>query len=143
MKVKQISVFVENKSGRLCEVTKALSKQSINIRALCIADTSDFGILRLIVNDPAKAVRVLKEEGFTVATTDIVAAEVPDIPGGLAGVLEILGGRGINIEYMYAFVGKEKDNAVVVLKMEEIEEAIAVLQEAKVKLLRESELYKF
>lgn len=143
MKVKQISIFVENKSGRLCEVTKALSGQGINIRALSIADTSDFGILRLIVNDPGKAVRVLKEQGFTVTTTDIIAAEVPDSPGGLAGVLELLDKDGINIEYMYAFVGKEKDNAVVVLKMEEIDKAIQVLQGAKVKLLRESELYKF
>jgi len=143
MKVKQISIFVENKSGRLSEVTKTLAGQAINIRALSIADTSDFGILRLIVNDPIKAFRVLKEAGFTVTATDVIAVEVLDSPGGLAGVLDLLRTKEINIEYMYAFVGKSKDNAIVVFKTEEIDKAISVFEEAKIKLLCESELYKF
>src|SRR3974377_1387822 len=105
MKVKQISVFLENKSGRLAGVTKALGDNNINIRALSIADTTDFGILRLIVSDPEKAVNILKAEDFTVSETSIIAVQIPDNPGGLAGILQILDGSKINIEYMYAFVG--------------------------------------
>ena len=102
MKVKQISVFLENKSGRLAEVTRTLGKHDINIRALSIADTTDFGILRLIVNKPADANRILREEGFMVSETEVIAVDVPDRPGGLADVLEMLGKVGVNIEYLYA-----------------------------------------
>lgn len=143
MKVKQISLFLENKSGRLSEVARVLGKHEINIRALSIADTTDFGILRLIVNDPDKASTVLKEAGFTVSETEIIAVEVPDKPGGLAGVLKILEEMKINIEYMYAFVGKSLGNAVVVFRVEEIDRAVELLKESEVRLLSGAEVYQF
>src|ERR1700692_1480294 len=104
MKVEKISIFIENKSGRLAEVTGILGNAGVNIRALSLADTSDFGILRLIVNDRDKAMTVLKEYDFTVSRTEVVAVEVPDRPGGLAGILQSLDNEKINVEYMYAFV---------------------------------------
>ena len=104
MKVEQISIFLENKAGRLAEVTRILGKGGINIRALSLADTSDFGILRLIVNDHEKAKQILKDNGFTVGRTEVIAVEVEDRPGGLNSILEILFKANINVEYMYAFV---------------------------------------
>jgi len=104
MKVEQISIFLENKSGRLAEVTDILSRAGVNIRALSLADTADFGILRLIVNQGDLAKQVMKEHGFTVGKTEVVALEVPDRPGGLGEILKILHESGINVEYMYAFV---------------------------------------
>src|SRR5512136_1876896 len=101
---KQISVFLENKSGRLAEVTRVLGDAGINIRALSLADTSDFGILRLIVNNCEKAREELKQRGFTVSKREVVAVEVPDRPGGLSQILQILDGAAINVDYMYAFV---------------------------------------
>ncbi|MBW2506652.1 MAG: ACT domain-containing protein, partial [Deltaproteobacteria bacterium] len=106
MKVDQIAVFLENKSGRLAAITRALSDSNINIRALSVADTADFGILRLIVDDTDKATEVLKDEGFTVGRAVVIAVEVADRPGGLAKVLAVLNEAGINVEYMYAFVEK-------------------------------------
>ena len=143
MKVKQISVFLENKSGRLARVTRALGDHGINIRALSIADTTDFGILRLIVNDPAQALAVLKDEGFTISPTEVIAVQVPDRPGGLAEILAVLEGAGVNIEYMYAFVGKTLDDAVVVFRVEEIDRAIALLRQNGVTLLRGEQVYRF
>src|SRR6266581_5489302 len=99
MKVEQISVFIENKSGRLAEIARLLGEAGINIRALSLADTTDFGILRLIVNDAEKAKAVLKERGFTVSKTEVVAVEIPDRPGGLADLLQVLDEGGINVEY--------------------------------------------
>lgn len=141
MKVKQISIFLENKSGRLATVTKVLGKNNINIRALSIADTTDFGILRLIVNDPDKACKVLKENEFTVSETEIIAVQVPDNPGGLAKILETLDNRKINIEYMYAFVGKSGENAIVVFRVEDIDRAIILLQESGIQLMSGKEIY--
>ncbi len=129
MWVKQISVFLENKSGRLAAVTRILGQNEINIRALSIADTSDFGILRLIVNDPPRAYKVLKEAGFTVSKTDVIAVEVPDTPGGLADVLDILDKGGANIEYLYAFVSRSSGNALVLMKVEDLERAAKALSE--------------
>ncbi|MGE5529188.1 MAG: ACT domain-containing protein [Patescibacteria group bacterium] len=143
MKVKQISVFLENKSGRLAKVSRTLGDRRINIRALSIADTTDFGILRLIASDPEQALSALKEEGFTVSATEVIAVQVPDRPGGLADILGILEGAGINIEYMYAFVGKTLDDAVVVFRVEEIDRAIALLGEKGVTLLRGDQVYRF
>ncbi|HOV42587.1 MAG TPA: ACT domain-containing protein, partial [Syntrophothermus lipocalidus] len=117
--VKQISVFLENKAGRLASVTRVLGDAGINIRALSIADTSDFGVLRLIVNDPDKAYRILKEAGFTVSQTDVVAVSVPDRPGGLAEILEVMAEADINIEYLYAFIGTTARNALVIFKVED------------------------
>lgn len=141
MKVKQISVFLENKSGRLAEVTRVLGDNSINIRALSIADTTDFGILRLIVNKPEEANEVLKQEGFMVSETEVIAVEVPDYPGGLAGVLLDLGEAGINIEYLYAFIGRSAGNALVVFRVEDCESAIRALNSKNIRVLGGEEVY--
>jgi hypothetical protein len=143
MKVKQISIFLENKSGRLAHVTQVLGEHQINIRALSIADTTDFGILRLIVNDPEKAVKVLKAEDYTVSETEIIAVQVPDKPGGLAGILKTLDEMKINIEYMYAFVGNSGQDAVVVFRVESIDRAIDQLQKKGVRLMSGKEIYSF
>jgi len=135
MKISQVSIFLENKSGRLSEVTRLLAEQKINIRALALADTSDFGILRLIVNDPQKALSVLRGNGFTVAQTEVIAAEVKDKPGGLAEIVDILSKAKLNVEYMYAFVEKQKEKAIIVFKIENVDKAIEVLTKNKVRLL--------
>ncbi|MDH5202686.1 MAG: ACT domain-containing protein, partial [Nitrospirota bacterium] len=137
----QISIFLENKSGRLAEVTGVLAKAGINIRALSLADTADFGILRLIVNDTEKARQVLKDNGFTVEKTKVVAIEVPDKPGGLATILDTIKDEGINVEYMYAFVQKSGQNAIVVFRFDEFEKAIEILRKAGVRTLEGEELY--
>jgi len=142
VKVQQISVFLENKSGRLAELTDVLGKSGINIRALSIADTSDFGILRLIVNKPETAFKVLKEAGFTVSITDVIAVEVEDKPGGLAAVLKILESVGINIEYLYAFLEKASNNALVVFRVEQVDEAVDLLIKNNVSVLKGSDVYK-
>lgn len=141
MKVKQISIFLENKSGRLAQVTRVLGDNGINIRALSIADTTDFGILRLIVNDPDKAYQVLKEAGFTVSTTDVIAVEVVDEPGGLSKALQCLDRAGINIEYLYAFVQKATSAALVVFRVEQLDEAVKALQQDGIRLLSGDEVY--
>lgn len=141
MKVKQISVFLENKSGRLAEVTRVLGNNDINIRALSIADTTDFGILRLIVNKPELANTVLKNEGFMVSETEVIAVEVPDYPGGLADVLSELGSAGINIEYLYAFIGRSAHNALVVFRVEGCDDAIAALGKKNIRVMGGEEVY--
>jgi len=141
MKVKQISVFLENKSGRLEEVTKILADNNIDIRALSLADTRDYGILRLIVNDHLKANKLLKDSGFTVQETDVVAAEVPDKPGGLAGILRALNAKNISVEYMYAFVERKGDKAIMIFRFENVDEAIEALKNSDVKLLKGEEVY--
>ncbi|SFM89056.1 ACT domain-containing protein [Thermodesulforhabdus norvegica] len=141
MRVEQISVFLENKAGRLAEVTRVLAEAGINIRALSLADTSDFGILRLIVNDTEKAKRVLKENGFTVGKTNVVAVEVEDRPGGLYKILEILRKANINVEYMYAFVQQSGDNAVLIFRFDNTDEAIKTLLENNVKVIEGQKLY--
>lgn len=141
MKVEQISIFLENKSGRLAEVTTVLAEAGINIRALSLADTADFGILRLIVNDLEKAKEVLKEKGFTVGKTEVVAVEVSDKPGGLAHILNIMKDRSINVEYMYAFVQKSGSNAIIIFRFDETERALGALQQAGVRMLSGEEIY--
>lgn len=142
MLVKQISVFLENKSGRLAEVTRILGNHGIDISALSIADTTDFGILRLIVNKPEKAEEILKENGFTVSCTSVIAIAVADEPGGLAVALEILAGESISIEYLYAFVGKAENEALVLLRVEEPDKAVQVLTANGIKVLSADEVYK-
>lgn len=142
MHVKQISIFLENKSGRLAEVTKVLGDNNIDISALSIADTTDFGILRLIVNDPQKAEQVLKEHGLTVSSTDVIAIAVEDKPGGLSKALSALEGESIGIEYMYAFVGKAANEALVILRVENIERAVEVLTKSQIKVLSSDSVYK-
>jgi hypothetical protein len=128
MRVEQIAVFLENKSGRLAEITTILAENDINIRALSVADTADFGILRLIVDDVEKAKTILKDGGFTVGKTDVLAVEVADKTGGLATVLRSLHRADINVEYMYAFVNKTGENAVLIFRFEKMDKAIEVLQ---------------
>ena len=141
MKAEQISVFLENKSGRLAEVARVLGDAGINIRALSIADSSDFGILRIIVNDNSKAVEVLKERGLTLSKTEVVAVEVPDRPGGLANVLALLEQRNINVEYMYAFLERRSDNAVIVFRFDENDHAIQILSSNGITILDGSKVY--
>ena len=140
MKVRQLSIFLENRSGRLAEVTEILGAAAINIRALSLADTSDFGILRVIVDDPDKALRILEENGFTVAGTDVLAVEVEDKPGGLARVLKVLNAREINVEYMYAFMEKLTDHALLIFRIEDIEGAIEICRKHGIKILSEKEV---
>ena len=142
MHVEQISIFIENKFGRLAEVTRTLGDAGVNIRTLSLADTSDFGILRLIVNDTDKAKAALKEKGFTVSKTEVVAVEIPDRPGGLADLLQVLDSEGINVEYMYAFVERNIENAVMIFRFDETEKAIATLAEKKFNVLPGERLYK-
>ena len=135
MRVKQLSIFMENRAGRLAEIARLLGDAGVNIRALSLADTSDFGILRLIVNDVERAMKILRDSGHTVSLTDVVAVEVPDHPGGLAGVLGRLRDANVNVEYMYAFVEKATDKAVVIFRFEDLESALKVLQRAGISVL--------
>lgn len=142
MLVKQVSVFLENKSGRLAEVTKILGANDIDISALSIADTTDFGILRLILNKPEVAESLLKENGFTVSCTNVIAIAIEDKPGGLAAALEILDKEAIGIEYMYAFVGKTTTDALVILRVEDPEKAVESLEKNNIKVLSSDTVYK-
>ena len=141
MRAEQISVFLENKAGRLAEVTAILAEANVNIRALALADTSDFGVLRLIVNDNAKAVAALKSQGFTVGKTDVAAVEVEDKPGGLHRILDILNKAGINVEYMYAFVTQGENNAIMIFRFDNIDEAFKLLEKNNVKVINGSKVY--
>jgi len=141
MQVEQISVFLENKSGRLSEVTAILAEAEVNIRALALADTSDFGVLRLIVDDTEKARQTLKNNGFTVGKTNVVAVEVTDRPGGLHEILTMLHDAGLNVEYMYAFVRSSGDNAVMIFRIEKEQEAIRLLESRGVNVIDGQRLY--
>ena len=141
MKVEQITVFLENQSGRLADVASILAAAGVNIRALSLADSADFGILRLIVNDTDKATQVLKAQGFTVAKTEVVGVQVPDRPGGLAEILKAMKANQVNVEYMYAFVLKSSVNATIIFRFDDIEKAIQCLQQAGIKILQGEEIY--
>jgi len=141
MKVQQISIFIENKTGRLAEVSRILGQRGVNIRALSLADTSDFGILRLIVDQTDLARQVLKEEGFTVSKTEVIAVEVPDRPLGLNSILEILDQAHVNVEYMYAFVERCGENAVIIFRFDNIEEAIRILTDQQIHVLAGERIY--
>ena len=141
MNVEQISIFLENQSGRLAEVTGFLSGAGVNIRALALADTADFGILRLIVDNSEAASEALKAKGFTVQRTDVVAVEVPDRPGGLHAILSLLHKGGVNVAYMYAFVRQSGDKAVMIFRFEDPGEAIRVLAENQVAVIDGETLY--
>lgn len=141
MKVEQLSVFIENRPGGLEEVTRILKEGNINIRTLSLADTSDFGILRLIVNDVNKAAQLLKENGFRVSRTQVVAVEVPDRPGGLHSILEVLARGKINVEYLYAFVERSGENAVIIFRFDNLDAAISVLERNHFTILKGEKLY--
>ncbi len=141
MQVEQISVFLENRAGRLADITRVLGEAGVNIRALSLADTSDFGILRLIVSDNDKAKAVLKENGFTVGKTSVVAVEVEDRPGGLSHILDILSKENINVEYMYAFVQHTGKNAVIIFRFDDIDAAVKLLLNNNIKVLEGKTVY--
>ena len=141
MHVEQLSIFLENQTGRLAEVTGILAGAGVNIRALALADTSDFGILRLIVDDNDAAARALKAQGFTVQKTNVVAVEVPDKPGGLHAIVDLLHKGSVNVEYMYAFVRQSGDRAVMIFRFEDTHEAISLLRENRITVIDEHILY--
>lgn len=140
MVAKQLSIFLENKSGRLTEVTEVLAKEGINLSALCIAENTDFGILRGIVSDPDKAYKALKDNHFAVNVTEVVGINCPNVPGALAKVLQYLSNEGVFIEYMYSFANNNSAN--VIIRPNDMENCIRVLTEKKVDLLAASDLYK-
>ena len=135
MVVKQISIFVENKEGRIKKAIDTLAKENINIRALSIADTTKYGILRLIVSDNEKAIEALEKDGFIVKENDVIIVAVPDEPNGLNSTLAIFENQDINLEYLYAFVSSKTDEAIVVMRLENMEKAIKVLENSNAKLL--------
>jgi hypothetical protein len=132
---------LENKPGALAEVTRILGESGVNIRALSLADTKDFGILRLIVNDNEKAREILGRKGLTVRKTEVVAVEVPDRPGGLAEILKVLSEADINVEYLYAFVQQSGQNAIIIFRFDETDRAIEVLSKKQVKILEGKKVY--
>ncbi|HQP13020.1 MAG TPA: ACT domain-containing protein [Candidatus Omnitrophota bacterium] len=140
MKITQLSVFLENKKGRLYDVASALGGAGIDIKALIIAESGEFGVLRMVVSDPGRAVEVLKEHGLVASITDIVSVEVNDRTGGLAAVLKILDEYDINVEYMYAFVEKNTDKAVVVFRFDDLDKAIATLTKNHVRVLGKKDI---
>lgn len=141
MIIKQLSVFLENKSGRLTEVTQLLASAGINMSAFSVADTSEFGILRMIVSDPEKALSLLKRANFSVRLTDVVCLNSPNNPGSLARALTILSGENVFIEYLYAYSMGNK-SANIVLKPDNIQKCIEVLQAHKMELVKASDMYK-
>lgn len=141
MFIKQLSVFVENKPGRLSEITSILEKQQIDIRALSIADTTDFGILRLIVNNPDEAEKSLKDSGFAVSLTQVIAIGIEDKPGGLSKALKMLLDANIGVEYMYAFISREGEKAYVILRVEDNEKAVTMFRNNGIELLASSDIY--
>lgn len=140
MLIKQLSVFVENTTGRLAELTNALAADGIDIKASCIADTVDFGILRCIVDDPEKATAILKSKGFTASITEVLAAEMADRPGGFAEVLDVLAKEQIGVDYVYSTVRSREGTAAVILKVENPETAAEQLKKNGVKVYTMKEL---
>ncbi len=135
MTVHQISVFLENKSGRLAEVTKLLGSGGVNLRAITIADTADFGILRVIVDDREKALKLLRDAGFTSKVTEVYAIEIEDKPGGLARIMDVFESNSLNIEYLYATLEKNKDNAIIIFRVEDLEKARKIIEENNLRTL--------
>lgn len=138
MYIKQLSVFVENKSGRLAEITTLIAEKGIDIRAMSIADTTDFGILRLVVDRPFDAEKVLKDAGMTVSLTDVIAVGIPDRPGGFAETITAIADKEVGVEYMYAYVARENKSAFLVMRVMDNEKAIAALKAHGCELLDSS-----
>ena len=141
MKAEQLSVFLENRAGRLADVTHALAEAGISIRALSLADTSDFGILRMIVQEHEKAKTVLKEKGFTFGCTSVLAVEVDDTPGGLDNVLQLVSRNGINVEYMYSLIQRVRPGAIMIFRFDKVDRAIEILQEHSYRIIPAAELF--
>lgn len=141
MKIKQLSLFLENKPGHLGAICRTLADADINILTCSLADTQQFGILRLIVPDTERAVEILEGQGFVVHVNDVVATEVEDQPGGVARVLEVLGGSDVNIEYMYAFTFHRNSRAILIFRMDDPDKAIAMLKDNQVNVLGPVDLF--
>ncbi len=141
MTIKQISVFLENKKGRLAQVTSILKENNIDISAISIADTTNFGIIRMIVNKPELAIQVIKASGFTVNTAEVLAVEVPDSPGGLHHVLDILNRNHIGIEYLYSFVRRPSQSALILFRVDDTENSIKVLMDEGINILPSKEVF--
>ena len=140
MKLTQISIFLENRKGRLYEVCSLLGKKKINIRALTVAESEQFGILRIVVNKPEETAAILKKNGFVASLTEIVVVEVSDKPGGLADILKVFSQSNINVEYMYGFVVKKFDKALLVFRFDEPDKAIKLLKKKKIKMISRKEM---
>ncbi|NLE30220.1 MAG: ACT domain-containing protein [Phycisphaerae bacterium] len=140
MKINQISVFLENKEGRIYEVCELLGAHDINIDALNIAESEGFGVLRMIVNKPKAAMAALKEKGFSANQTDILAVEVEDRPGGLADVLRVISTNQLNVEYMYGFTLRKSDRALMVFRFDDPEKAAKTLQANQIRIIRGSDI---
>ena len=141
MQIKQLSVFVENKSGRLAEITETLAKANVDIRAISIADTSDFGILRLIVDRPEAAVEALRQENMTVSLTTVIAIGITDQPGEFAKAMRVLANANVGIEYMYAFISRDQNKAYVLLRVDANEHAVECLQSSGIEILTAEEIH--
>lgn len=133
--VKQLSVFIANEAGRVSEVTGLLGDHGINIRGFSVSDTAEYGILRLVVDQPAEALRVLKDAGFTVRMDDVICIDLPDVPGGLAGVLKIVADAGVNIEYVYSLVA-----TFVVINVADVDRALQLLSDRPVRLVSQDDI---
>lgn len=142
MAIKQLTVFVQNKKGTVVSVTEILAANNINLRALSIAETQDFGILRLIVNDEAAAEKVLKENGYLIKVIDVVGVKIGDEPGKLTAALGVLDRANVNVEYLYAFMARTEKHAYVVLRVEDNDEAEEILASAGFKLISEADINK-
>ncbi len=142
MAIKQITVFVENKQGALVSITDTLAQNNVNIRALSIAETEDFGILRLIVNDEATAEKTLSEQGYLIKVTDVVGVKIGDAPGKLTAALDVIDKAGINMEYLYAFMSRTEKHAYVVIRVEDNEIAEAALENAGFHLITDADVNK-
>jgi len=140
MKITQISVFLENRKGRLHDVCTLLGDHGVNIRALTIAETESFGVLRIVVDKCDAAVKLLRDNGFVANFTDVVAVEVPDRPGGLAAVLKVFAENDVNVEYMYGFVEKHSDKALLVFRFEDAEAAQQVLARHSISIVTSREI---
>lgn len=138
--VKQISVFIENKEGRMKKAINTLANENINIRALSIADTTKYGILRLIVSDNEKAIKALEKDGFIVKENDVIIMAVPDKPDGLNSTLAIFEDKGINLDYIYAFVSSKTDEAIVVMRLKDMAKAMTILKDSNVNILEKEDI---
>ena len=141
MTIEQLSVFVENQQGKLADALEALADSNIDLRALSLADTSDFGILRIIVDNPGKALEVLSDAGFLVKSNKVIAVVVGDKPGGLAAIVRMLSETDVDIEYTYAFVAHSRDNAYVIIRVDDNDSAVQTLRKNGVTLLTGKEMY--
>ena len=135
MNVQQLSVFIENKTGRVSEVSDVLGNAHVNIRGFSVSDTADYGIVRLILDDPSKGKEVLQAAGFTVKTSDVLCLDLPDHPGGLASVLKIVSEAGVNIEYVYSLI-----STYVVINVADIDHALALLKDKPVELVTQEQI---